>query len=189
MEATLTNPLPPPTPNPNTIAIENTHPSGPSAHPDLQLHLHITHESNLRVTLSTSLLINYPSTSFMSLPVKLSIVGLIFSGEFVVAYEGSRRRVHLCIVDDQDPASGALIGRKGDFVFHSIEKRAPVGQRLLPSIFIESEIGQADKHVLKNVSKIEKFIQDVIRKMIEDELVYPNFQTIVLGPSSSAPPS
>ena len=56
-----------------------------------------------------------------------------------------------------------------------------MGQRLLPTIYIESEIGQADKHVLKNVTRVERFIQDVIRKTIEEELVFPNFQTFVLG--------
>ena len=54
-------------------------------------------------------------------------------------------------------------------------------QRLLPSIYIESEIGQADKHVLKNVTRVERFIQDVIRKTVEEELVFPNFQTFCLG--------
>ena len=57
---------------------------------------------------------------------------------------------------------------------------APVGVRLLPSIFIESEIGQQDKHVLKNVSRVERFVQDVIRKTIEEELVFPNFMTFIL---------
>jgi distribution and morphology protein 12 len=59
----------------------------------------------------------------------------------------------------------------------------PVGQRLLPSIFIESEIGQADKHVLKNVTRVERFIQDVVRKTVEEELVFPNFHTLVMGES------
>jgi hypothetical protein len=31
-----------------------------------------------------------------------------------------------------------------------------VSQHLLPKIFIESELGQADKHVLKNVTRVEK---------------------------------
>ena len=60
-------------------------------------------------------------------------------------------------------------------------KPLPVGQRLLPSIFIESEIGKADNHVLRNVTRVERFIQDVIRKTIEDELVFPNFHTLILG--------
>jgi len=61
------------------------------------------------------------------------------------------------------------------------EKPRPIGQRLLPNIYIESEIGQADKHVLKNVMRVERFIQDVIRKSIVEELVFPNFHTLMLG--------
>jgi len=60
-------------------------------------------------------------------------------------------------------------------------KPLPIGQRLLPNIYIESEIGQTDKHVLKNVTRVERFIQDVIRKSIVEELVFPNFHTLVLG--------
>ena len=65
-------------------------------------------------------------------------------------------------------------------------KPPPIGQRLLPNIFIESEIGQADKHVLKNVTRVEKFIQDVIRKTVEEELVFPNFHTLVLPDQSQS---
>ncbi|KAG8928284.1 Mitochondrial distribution and morphology protein 12 [Tulasnella sp. 417] len=160
-----------------------------SSQPDIQLHLHVSYHSNLRLTLSTSLIINYPAVGFMSLPMKLSIVGLVFSGEFVVAYEGSRRRIHLCIIDELDPASATLLGGKlaeSPAPPPPSERRLPIGQRLLPSVIIESEIGQTDKHVLKNVSRVERFLQDVIRKVIEDELVYPNFQTIVLPERSSA---
>jgi mitochondrial distribution and morphology protein 12 len=176
----------------------------PQTHPNLQLHFHINWQSNLKITLTTSLLINYPSPMFMSLPIKLSIIGLIFSGEIAVAYEGERKRVHLCILDDLDPygpvgdrpkLSGTgtavetippelndddlLLGLSG--VPSRPPKPLPIGQRLLPSIFIESEIGQADKHVLKNVSRVERFIQDVIRKTVEEELVFPNFHTLVMG--------
>lgn len=158
---------------------------------NLQLHLRITHRSNLRLTLTTSLLINYPSPSFMSLPIKLSVTGLIFTGEVVVAYEGARRRVHLCILDDLDPygPAGDRSNRHPAYSERSTldsdsspsGKPLPVGLRLLPSIFIESEIGQADKHVLKNVTRVEKFIQDVIRKTVEEELLFPNYHTLLLG--------
>ncbi|KAI0647456.1 hypothetical protein C8Q79DRAFT_1000375 [Trametes meyenii] len=172
----------------------------PAQHPNLQLHLHITWHSNLRITLTTSLLINYPSPMFMSLPIKLSVTGLLFNGEVVVAYEGGRKRVHLCVVDELDPygplggerpkrdtpSSGGTPTEADDEAPISAAgsrsgKPLPIGQRLLPTIFIESEIGQADKHVLKNVTRVERFIQDVIRKTIEEELVFPNFQTVVLG--------
>lgn len=184
-------------------------------HPNLQLHFHITWHSNLRITLTTSLLINYPSPMFMSLPIKLSVTGLVFDGEIAVAYEGERKRVHLCILDELDPYGPAgssdrpkrrpsqestLSSLGGDAASTPPDpdddphgsgipglppsrggKPLPIGQRLLPSIFIESEIGQADKHVLKNVSRVERFIQDVIRKTIEEELVFPNFHTLVMG--------
>ncbi|EPQ57777.1 hypothetical protein GLOTRDRAFT_126268 [Gloeophyllum trabeum ATCC 11539] len=166
-------------------------------HPNLQLHLHITWQSNLRLTLTTSLLINYPSPMFMSLPIKLSVTGLLFDGEVAVAYEGERRRVHLCILDDQDPYGPACDRSKRDSVNSTpptpdddspgsmsgprLTKPLPIGQRLLPSILIESEIGEADKHVLKNVSRVERFIQDIIRKTVEEELVFPNFHTLIMG--------
>ena len=163
--------------------------------PNLQLHLRITHQSNLRLTITTSLLINYPSPSFMSLPIKLSVTGLIFTGEVVVAYEGAGRRVHICILDDLDPygPAGDRSNRHSTYDDRSNPadsdsptrsgKPLPVGLRLLPSIFIESEIGQADKHVLKNVTRVERFIQDVIRKTVEEELLFPNYYTLLLGDS------
>ncbi|KIJ44325.1 hypothetical protein M422DRAFT_228407 [Sphaerobolus stellatus SS14] len=172
---------------PGLGGVDDQPPSPLFAAPNIQLHFRITHQSNLRLTLTTSLLINYPSPSFMSLPIKLSVTGLIFTGEVVVAYEGRRKRIHLCILDDLDP-----YGPAGDRSNRQTPaststpggKPLPIGVRLLPSIFIESEIGQADNHVLKNVTRVERFIQDVIRKTVEEELLFPNYHTIVLGESS-----
>lgn len=178
-------------PSPPQPSEESTPP--PNNHPNLQTHLHINWHSNLRITLTTSLLINYPSPMFMSLPIKLSVTGLLFDGEVAVAYEGQRKRVHLCILDDLDPYGPAGgVRSKRDSLSNTppelddgetpsrSSKPLPVGQRLLPSIFIESEIGQADKHVLKNVTRVERFIADVIRKTVEEELVFPNFHTLVM---------
>lgn len=39
-----------------------------------------------------------------------------------------------------------------------VDRSLPIGQRLLPSILIETEIGQADKHVLRNVSRVERYV-------------------------------
>ncbi|KAJ6531590.1 hypothetical protein DFH09DRAFT_1250225 [Mycena vulgaris] len=198
---------------PGTVDMFSSTPSL-HAHPDIwnggmsslpslaPLHLHINWHSDLRITLTTSLLINYPSPMFMSLPIKLSVTGLIFTGEVAVAYEGERKRVHLCILDDLDPYGPVAGGNRPkrdsaestppDLDSDGIDspmsgayprssKPLPVGQRLLPSIYIESEIGQTDKHVLKNVTRVERFIQDVVRKTVEEELVFPNFHTLVMG--------
>ncbi|KAF8844542.1 hypothetical protein BDN67DRAFT_962915 [Paxillus ammoniavirescens] len=174
-----------PSPSPDPL------PPQQQSRPDLQLHLHLNWHSNLRLTLTTSLLINYPSPSFMSLPIKLSVIGLVFNGEVAVAYEGSRGRIHVCILDELDPYGPACRRERSqsstppdiddDAGGKRERKPLPVGQRLLPSILIESEIGQTDKHLLKNVTRVERFIQDVIRKTIEEELVFPNFHTLVMG--------
>lgn len=158
--------------------------------PDVQLHFRVTYESNMRLTLTTSFIVNYPSPSFMTLPMKLSITGFIFTGEVVVAYEGHGQRLHLCIVDDLDPygLSGTKSSQSSvysDQPFNepgipTSEKPLPAGIRLLPSIFIESEVGQTDKHVLKNGTRVERFIQDVLRKTLEEELLFPNYHTILL---------
>ena len=135
------------------------------AYPSLQLHLRLTHESDLHITLLTSLQVNYPSPLFMSLPLKLSITGLTLTGDIVLAYSGEKHRIHICVVDEPDEAGGA---------------GATLGQRLLPNLQIESEIGHADAHVLRNVGKVERFIADVVRKTLVDELVFPNFHTIAM---------
>ncbi|CAE6465908.1 unnamed protein product [Rhizoctonia solani] len=193
----------PPTKPPTKTDEEDKPAPAPAPAPALQMHLHVSFNSNLRLTVKTSVLLNYPSESFLTLPVKLRVTGLVFDGEVVVAYEGPRRRVHLCIVDDLDPyglASDRRNRRSNDSLPRPgaenglpgtpermqpspspVDKSLPIGQRLLPSILIETEIGQTDKHVLRNVSRVERFLQDVLRKTLEDELVFPNFHTIILG--------
>ncbi|GLB40763.1 putative maintenance of mitochondrial morphology protein 1 [Lyophyllum shimeji] len=177
-------------------------PQPQAPHPKLQIHLHV----------------NWHPTCASRSP------RLVFTGELAVAYEGERRRVHICVLDDQDPyglyhvgasdrpkrdsvttASGGSSGtppepEDDEYVGMGVSagvgagvdvgagvnvgagagagtpmpppisismsssqakrKRVPVGQRLLPTIYIESEIGQADKHVLKNVTRVERFIQE-----------------------------
>ncbi|KAF8699222.1 Acetyltransferase component of pyruvate dehydrogenase complex, partial [Rhizoctonia solani] len=195
----------PPVKPPTQTDEESKQAPEPAPAPALQMHLHVLFHSNLRLTVKTSVLLNYPSESFLTLPVKLRVTGLVFDGEVVVAYEGPRRRVHICIVDDLDPYglasdrrnrrtdSNDSLSRPGaengpprtpERMQPSpspIDRSLPIGQRLLPSILIETEIGQTDKHVLRNVSRVERFLQDVLRKTLEDELVFPNFHTIILS--------
>jgi distribution and morphology protein 12 len=163
------SPLSTPPPSPPARPPGLPEPSSSSL-PSLQLHLHISHSSDLQLTLLTSLQVNYPSPLFMSLPLKLSITGLSLAADLVVAYSGAKHRLHLCVVDE-DPDGHSKRGEDGSI---------PIGQRLLPDLHIESEIGHADAHVLRNVGKVERFIADAIRKTLVDELVFPNFHTIAL---------
>jgi distribution and morphology protein 12 len=128
----------------------------------LQLHLRVNYTSDLTLTLLTSLSINYPSPAFMSLPLKLSITGLTLAGDVVMAYSGDKHRVHVCFIDEEEQSG------------------LPIGQRILPSLNIDSEIGNADAHILRNVGKVERFIADVVRKTLVEELVFPNFLTVAM---------
>ncbi|KAE8267890.1 hypothetical protein A4X09_0g4439, partial [Tilletia walkeri] len=62
---------------------------------------------------------------------------------------------------------------------------ATPGARLIPSLTFESSVGEQDKHVLKNVGKVEKFVQDMIRKVVEEQLLYPKFKTVDLKKKGS----
>ncbi|KZT55515.1 hypothetical protein CALCODRAFT_437081 [Calocera cornea HHB12733] len=149
--------------------------------PPLQLHFRLSYHSDLRLTMTTSLLINYPSPLFLSLPIKLHLTTLVLNAEFVVAYESvtGKRRLHFCLVDELEASMRSSSSVEHLSTIHTAEKPPSVGLRILPQIVIESEIGDADKHALKNVSRVERFIQDAIRTLVVDELVFPNFQTVV----------
>ncbi|KAJ9124927.1 hypothetical protein QFC24_002856 [Naganishia onofrii] len=219
-------------------------PPQPQPLPSIQLLLNFSHASNIHLTVLTSLQINYPSKMFMSLPLKLTITGLSINADMVVAFNGVKKRVHLSIIDDFDPATqtmtnslassaaqspataniplaggttvntlsgiigthqdGTQSGPHGHKSFGQTisgthpypyqpytpglnsavstipEPLKPIGQRLLPALQIESEIGHADVHVLRNVGKVENFILDLVRKTLVDELVFPNYHTVAI---------
>ncbi|PWZ00715.1 hypothetical protein BCV70DRAFT_199981 [Testicularia cyperi] len=170
--------------------------SSMSALPSLQMHLSLHWPSTtFRLTISTSLLINYPSPAFMSLPLTLSVTGFVMRAGLIVALEGERRRTHICLVEDEAnddyPAANGVADRDADEHGHAhahgyapgpgtAGKKLGPGLSILPNLTFESEVGQTDKHVLKNVGKVEKFVAEVLRKGLEDELVFPNYYTIDL---------
>jgi len=53
---------------------------------------------------------------------------------------------------------------------------------LLQEIRVESEIGQREgtKQSLKNVGKVERFVLEQVRRIFEEELVYPSFWTFLV---------
>ncbi|GAA5977508.1 hypothetical protein JCM5350_004714 [Sporobolomyces pararoseus] len=158
--------LPPHPPQPQTSPLSSSAPS-----PSFQLHLHLTYSGSLSIGISTSLLINYPSPQFMSLPLSLTITSISFEATLVVAFEGSNRSIHLSLLDPNPNSTGGGGGGK--------KEALAAGNRILKHATVESEVGQHDKHVLKNVGKVEKFVLEVARKTLENEIVFPNFQTIL----------
>lgn len=100
----------------------------------------------------------------MALPLSLTITSIALEATLVVAFEGGNRSIHLSLLDPNPGGGGG--GGMGT-------RKESAGNRILKSAVVESEVGQADKHVLKNVGKVEKFVLEVARKTLENEIVFP----------------
>jgi len=164
---------------------------------DVQAVFRIRYAGDVRLMLTAEILLDYPMPSFVGIPVKLNITGLTFDGVGVLAK--IRKRVHFCFLSPEDAlvAVGAVAAGDG-----TEEKAAGMGSRrasaaggedgdgkkgvkfggLLQEIKVESEIGQKDsgKQSLKNVGKVERFVLEQVRRIFEEEFVYPSFWTFLV---------
>ncbi|KAI1098199.1 hypothetical protein F4804DRAFT_325467 [Jackrogersella minutella] len=162
---------------------------------DLQAVFRIKYAGDIKLMLTAEILLDYPMPSFVGIPVKLNITGLTFDGVGVVAY--IRKRVHFCFLSPEDAL--AAVGQDddandggGDRTSGEHERPAsaagPRSQHrgrlgsLLQEIRVESEIGQREgvKQSLKNVGKVEKFVLEQVRRIFEEEFVYPSFWTFLV---------
>jgi distribution and morphology protein 12 len=145
---------------------------------DVQIVSHVKYNGNLKLTLTTEILLDYPMPSFVGIPLKLNITGLTFDGVAIIAY--IRKRAHFCFLSPED--ADALVGRQDDISNGNEEPaQQPMGG-LLEEIRVESEIGDKDNggQVLKNVGKVERFVLEQVRRIFEDEFVYPSFWTFLV---------
>jgi mitochondrial distribution and morphology protein 12 len=142
---------------------------------DIQVVAHVRYSGDLKLSLTAEVLLDYPTPSFVGIPLKLNITGLTFDGVAILA--SIKKRAHFCFLSPED--ADALIGREDDLK----EANAPmtVGG-LLEEIRVESEIGDKDHggQVLKNVGKVERFVLEQVRQIFEDEFVYPSFWTFLV---------
>ncbi|ETI19989.1 hypothetical protein G647_09004 [Cladophialophora carrionii CBS 160.54] len=149
---------------------------------DLQVVASVKYAGDVRMTLTAEILLDYPMPSFVGIPLKLAITGLTFDGVAIVAM--IKRKMHFCFLDPEDAAALVGEGQTGD-QRTEIRGRDGVGTGvpgLLQEIRVESEIGrQTDgKQVLKNVGKVETFILEQVRKIFEEEFVFPSYWTFLV---------
>jgi mitochondrial distribution and morphology protein 12 len=143
---------------------------------DLQTVFRVRYSGDVKLSLTAEILLDYPMPSFVGIPVKLNITGLSFDGVAIVAY--IRKRAHFCFLSPDDASTA--IGPE-----EAIEQGGRRGLKmggLLQEIKVESEIGQREngKQSLKNVGKVEKFVLEQVRRIFEDEFVYPSFWTFLV---------
>jgi mitochondrial distribution and morphology protein 12 len=137
----------------------STNPSRSRTPEDVQIIAKITYDGNPRAQIQAELDFNYPSSSFISLPIRLTLTGLSFSGLALIA--SINNRVHFCLLEDEE----------GD---------DENWEHMLRDIHLESEIGERGKGVLKNVGKVERFLLEQGRRIISEEFVFPSFYTFIL---------
>lgn len=142
---------------------------------DVQTVFRVRYSGDVRISLTVEILLDYPMPSFVGIPVKLNVTGFSFDGVAVLAY--IRKRVHFCFLSPDD-ALTAISPEAADSKGHG---RLKMGG-LLQEIKVESEIGQREngKQSLKNVGKVEKFVLEQVRRIFEDEFVYPSFWTFLV---------
>jgi distribution and morphology protein 12 len=143
---------------------------------DIQVVAHVRYSGDLKLSLTAEILLDYPTPSFVGIPLKLNITGMTFNGVAILAF--IRKRAHFCFLSPED--ADALVGREDDLKENN-GGAVTVGG-LLEDIRVESEIGDKDHggQVLKNVGKVERFVLEQVRRIFEDEFVYPSFWTFLV---------
>ncbi|KAI9004096.1 hypothetical protein BC832DRAFT_600216 [Gaertneriomyces semiglobifer] len=121
---------------------------------DAQVEVEVIYKGNMRLAISTELIVNQPTPAFMVLPLTLTLTGFHFTATAIIAYLGDH--MNFCF---KEPNAGSAI---------------------LHDLSIDSEVGDKHKQILKNVGRIEKFIVEQLRKVIQDYLVLPNYQSLSL---------
>lgn len=153
---------------------------------DTQIVLHTSYSGTVRLSITAEILLDYPMPSFVGIPLKLNITGLSFDGVALIAY--LRKRAHFCFLSPDD--AQALVGVEGHNYDGGHTRQGGRDSNaendrlggLLREIRVESEIGRKEggKQVLKNVGKVEKFVLEQVRRIFEDEFVWPSFWTFLL---------
>ncbi|KAF7561339.1 hypothetical protein G7046_g2777 [Stylonectria norvegica] len=150
---------------------------------DVQAVFRIRYSGDIRLNLTAEILLDYPMPSFVGIPLKLNITGMSFDGVGVLAH--IRKRVHFCFLSPEDAL--AAVGPDGDG--DGQDEQGPTKHEhktrlggLLQEIKVESEIGERDggKQSLKNVGKVERFVLEQVRRIFEEEFVYPSFWTFLV---------
>ncbi|KAL2824157.1 mitochondrial distribution and morphology protein 12 [Aspergillus cavernicola] len=156
---------------------------------DVQVLCHAKYAGDIRLSLTAEILLDYPMPSFVGLPLKLNVTGVTFDGVAVIAY--IRKRVHFCFLSPED--AEALVGSDPEPTHNHQESSSGTSGSgnpdpkqkncgLLQEIRVESEIGRKEdgKQVLKNVGKVERFVLAQVRRIFEEELVFPSFYTFLI---------
>lgn len=160
---------------------------------DIQFILEIDYNGDAAIEIAVNLLVNYPSTHFITLPIKLKITDLVIHSLAAVAYlENSVFLSFLCDLNDTESdyfTSQTQMRAHSDSNSHGHQQPLLNGGNItdyatsnnkeridvIKSVKIDSEIGEIESNVLRNVGKVEKFLVEQLRSIIRDETAWPSW--------------
>lgn len=173
---------------------------------DIQFVVEFDFQSNLYLELETNLLLHYPSSNFISLPIKLKFTDLSIHSLASIAVIGKKSFVSfLCDVDDEVPLdvhdlhlqpmeipnsrSNSYMGSlplhgSRSFLNTSALNNNNTRIDIIKKLKIESELGESrdvDGSILRNIGKIEKFLIEMIKDLIITELAWPSWLELDFG--------
>lgn len=145
---------------------------------DIQFIVEINYKGDMHIDLLVTLLVNYPSPKFISLPIKLHVTDLVIHSIATIAYlNNSVYLSFLCDVNDDFDGLGSNASTPGgnivDYYFHDQHNKERID--IIKKIKIESEIGEVENNVLRNVGKVEKFLMEQLRGILRDEIAWPSW--------------
>lgn len=103
--------------------------------------------TSMLIEFEADAVLNTPTPAFLALPLKFTLTRLKLDGKLTVALPASLDRVFL-----------AFPVPLNEFDFQ-----------------IAVDVGDAEKHVLRNVAKIERFLLEQVRIFINDRMILPQF--------------
>ncbi|KAG5417912.1 MDM12 [Candida metapsilosis] len=155
---------------------------------DIQFIVEINYKGDMHIDLLVTLLVNYPSPKFISLPIKLHVTDLVVHSIATIAYlNKSVYLSFLCDVNDDFDISGLASnastpgGNIVDYYFHDPHSKERID--IIKKIRIESEIGEVENNVLRNVGKVEKFLMEQLRGILREEIAWPSWICIDMNDS------
>ncbi|EXJ87170.1 hypothetical protein A1O3_04129 [Capronia epimyces CBS 606.96] len=176
MDEAVLDKVRPLSPSPSPSHIQSSQPT------DLQVVARVKYSGDVRMTLTAEILLDYPMPSFVGIPVRLAITGMSFDGVAIVAW--IKGKMHFCFLDPEDATAliGAGLGENQQDVKGGKDGSRSNFPGPLQEIRVESEIGrQVDgKQALKNVGKVEKFVLEQVRKIFEEEFIFPSYWTFLV---------
>ena len=136
---------------------------------DIQLIVEFNYKGNLHMNILVNLLVNYPSPNFISLPIKLHITDIEIHSIATIAY--LKKAVFLSFLCDVNDETIPEFNNSQSIEYYT--KNNPID--IIKKIKIESEIGEVESNILRNVGKVERFLVEQLRNILREELAWPSW--------------